>query len=281
MEPDVGAVLRDLAGRVEALERRLAAGAVDAALRQRGWQPGPHSPVDRLLLPSPLSSDRVDRFYADLHRYHFRRLLQEAVERRALTPRVVEDLTARWGTRTVSATLARLEGYGLLRRRGRGYALAAPHPRAFGDTLEWFVAQVFVREFAAPAAWDVRIRDIGRGGDFDVLAVLGGGLAYVECKASPPYNVEAASLDSFLGRVEALRPQLAVFLIDTTLEVDRNIIDNLRRLLEQRGTPRPVARVGRGLYEWAGRPPLYVVTARRSLVANLRTCLRRWAGGGP
>ena len=279
MDPDVVAVLQDLGRRVEALERRLAAGAVEAAVRQRGWRPGPHSPRDHLLLPDPASPDRVARFYADLHRYHFRRLLQEAAERRLLTPAALTDLAARWGARAVSAALGRLEDYGLLRRRGRGYALVPEGPRPFGDTLEWFVAELFIREFWAPAVWDARIMDIGRGGDFDVLAVLGSGLAYVECKASPPYNVEVSSLDSFLDRVGTLRPELAVFLIDTTLEVDRNIIDNLRRLMDQRGAPRTPARVGRGLYDWPGRPPLYVVTARRSLVANLRTCLRRWAAG--
>ncbi len=280
MERDFAAALEDLAARVEALERQVSSGAVEAALRQRGWQPGQHSPRAGLLLPVPASPDRVDRLYADLHRYHFRRLLQEAAERRVLTPAVLRYLAGRWGDRAVRSTVGRLEEYGLLRRRGRGYALAAEGARGFGDTLEWFVAQVFTREFGAPAVWDARIRDIGRGGDFDVLAVLRGGLAYVECKASPPYNVEASSLDRFLDRVGALRPELAVFLIDTTLEVDRNIIDNLRRLLDLRGTPRTPVRVGRGLYEWAGRPPLYVVTARRSLVANLRTCLRRWGGAG-
>jgi hypothetical protein len=39
MDPDVVAVLQDLGRRVEALERRLAAGAVEAAVRQRGWRP--------------------------------------------------------------------------------------------------------------------------------------------------------------------------------------------------------------------------------------------------
>jgi hypothetical protein len=279
MEDDLAAVVRDLAARVEALERRVTAGAVEAVLRQRGWQPGPHSPADRLLLPVPPTPDRVDRFYADLHRYHFRRLLQEAAERRVLGGAVLKSLAIRWGARAVAATMTRLEEYGLLRRRGGGYERAARSLGRFGDTLEWFVAQVCVREFAAPAVWDARILDISRGGDFDVLAVLQGGLAYVECKGSPPYNIPAASLERFVDRVHRLRPELAVLLVDTTLEVDRNIIDNLRRLLDQRGTPRAPARVGRGVYEWPGRPPLYVVTARRSLVANLRTCLRRWAGG--
>ncbi len=167
-------------------------------------------------------------------------------------------------------------GYGLLERTPAGYVLRAPRAATFGDTLEWFVAQVFPREFLAPAAWDVRLLGIGQGGDFDVITVLDGRLGYVECKGSPPYNVSADALARFLGRIGHLVPDFAILVIDTTLRVDRNIIDNLRRLLsESSGVAPGVVRASDGLYEIGGDLPLFVVTSRRSLVENLQQCLRR------
>lgn len=137
--------------------------SVEAVLRQRGWGRVRHSSTDGLLLPPQATPDLAAQYYADLTRYHFRRLLQEAVELRSLGPTAVRRLRARWGAPAVAQTFDRLVAYGLLRRRGPTYTLAAPHGVAFGDTLEWFVAQVFMREFAAPAAWDVRIGEISAG----------------------------------------------------------------------------------------------------------------------
>jgi hypothetical protein len=97
----------------------------------------------------------------------------------------------------------------------------------------------------------------------------------VECKASPPYNVPAGSLAGFLERLRSLQPEFAILLLDTTLRIDRNIIDNLRRLREERGSEPRVLRATHGTYEIGDGRPLLVITSRRSLVANLRWCLRR------
>lgn len=283
-EVSVASALRNLAARVEALERRISwlGSPVDAALRHRGWRVGSHSRVASVLLPRPADPDRLDRYYEDLRRYHFRRLLQEAAEKRALDSDSLHQLEQRWGIHATSRTLARLVAYGLLDRRPEGYAIRAPLRTTFGDTLEWFVAQVFIREFLAPAAWDVRLLGIREGGDFDVLTVVDGRLGYVECKGSPPYNVSVQALDRFLGRVSRLAPDFAIFLIDTTLLVERNIIDNLRRLLTGAwGSEPPVVRASAGLFQVGGDVPLFVVTSRRSLVENLQQCLRRLFGVGP
>lgn len=278
MDSELLAALRALQARIESLEKqvKLLGSSVDSALRQRGLVPGRHSSLDRLLLPSPTSPALIDRFYGDLRRYHFRRLLQEAAELRVLTPTVVRRLEERWGRRALTDTFERLLDYGLLRRRARGYRAAFPPTHTFGDTLEWFIAQVFTREFAAPSAWDVKIKDIEQGGDFDVLAVLDRRLGYVECKGSPPYNVSADAIAQFLGRARRLGPDFSVFLLDTTLKIERNVIDNLRGLLGERAE---IARVSTGVFEVRGMErPLFVVTSHRSLVANLRLCLRRLHG---
>lgn len=265
--------------RIALLEQQLArmAPSVEATLRHRGWAAAAHSSLQRVLLPQPAVPALIDRYYADLRHYHFRRILQEAVERRRLGPAAVRRLEERWGPRT-AGTLDRLVEYGLLRRRGRGIALVAEEAKTFGETLEWFVAQVFAREFAAPAAWDVRVRGLERGGDFDVLTVLDGRLGYVECKGSPPYNVSADVLARYLERTRHLSPDFTILLLDTTLRIERNIIDNLVRLLRGAGETPQVLRVTPGVYEVAGGAPSLVVTSRRSLVANLALCLRRLHG---
>lgn len=279
MSRELSATLRELQVRIALLEQQLArmAPSVDASLRHRGWTAAVHSSLQRVLLPEPAEPARIDRYYADLRHYHFRRLLQESAERRRLDPAAVRRLERRWGPRT-AATLERLVEYGLLRRRGRGFVLAAEEAKTFGETLEWFLAQVFAREFLAPAAWDVRIRGLERGGDFDVLAVLDGRLGYVECKGSPPYNVSADVLARYLERTRRLSPDFTILLLDTTLHIERNIIDNLVRLLRGEGGPPQVVRATPGVYEVGGGTPFFVVTSRRSLVANLAVCLRRLHG---
>ncbi|MDR7426660.1 MAG: hypothetical protein QN152_01460 [Armatimonadota bacterium] len=279
MNRHASATLRTLLSRVALLEQQVArmAPTVDATLRHRGWPAAVHSRDDRLLLPHPASQALIDRYYADLRHYHFRRILQEAAERRRLGPVAVRRLVERWGPRSAT-TLDRLVEYGLLTRRGKGFVLTAEETKTFGETLEWFVAQVFAREFAAPAAWDVRVRGLERGGDFDVLVVLDGRLGYVECKGSPPYNVSADVLARYLERTRHLGPDFTILLLDTTLRIERNIIDNLVRLLRGGGEPPQVLRVTPGVYEVAGGIPSFVVTSRRSLVANLAVCLRRLHG---
>lgn len=282
----MASILRGLRERLDGLEKRVDAleqrpspllPSVEATLRHRGWVAAVHSSLQRVLLPRPAAPAHIDRFYADLRHYHFRRILQETAERRRLGAADVRQLVARWGPHT-AATLDRLVEYGLLRRRGRGIEMVAEEAKTFGETLEWFVAQVFVREFAAPAAWEARVRGLERGGDFDVLVVLDGRLGYVECKGSPPYNISADALTRYLERTRRLSPDFTILLVDTTLRIERNIIDNLVRLLRGETGQHPVTRATPGVYELGGGPPSFVVTSRRSLVANLAVCLRRLHG---
>jgi hypothetical protein len=264
--------------RVDALERRLAVAepSVATMLRQRGWQISSFSPRDRLLLPRRRDLASIDSYFEDLRHYYFRRLLQEAAELRVIGPEAQQKLEARWGGRAVAQTFSRLTTYELLSRAADTWVLTAPRNRTFGETLEWFVAQVFTREFAAPAAWGVSVRQIRRGGDFDVVAVVSGRLGYVECKGSPPYNVSAEALARFLDRAHQLASDFAILLLDTTLRIERNIIDNLQSMLTRDPeTGQNILHATAGVYEARGARPLFVVTSRRSLIVNLRWCLRR------
>ena len=63
--------------------------------------------------------------------------------------------------------------------------------------MEWFVSRVLEREFAAPAVWSVRLKEIPSG-DYDVLADLGGDLLYVELTGAPPKHVTEEQIAAFL-----------------------------------------------------------------------------------
>lgn len=246
--------------------------SVEGALRRRGWRVGRYSPLDKVLLPrSEADPASLDRYYEDLRHYHFRRLLQEAAEQRVLSQAAVRKLENRWQTEVVAHTFNRLVEYGFLDRARRTLIFTAPKIRTFGATLEWFVAQVLSREFLAPAEWDVRLRETQRGGDFDVVTVIDGRLGYVECKGSPPYNISVDALAQFLDRTRRLAPDFAVLLVDTTLRINRNIIDNLVHLVRP---DRAFMHPAEGVWELREMRPLFVVTSHRSLVANVGRCLR-------
>lgn len=278
---DLPARLKALEARIEVLEQHvaLALPSVEHALRRRGLRSVVPGDLRRVILPAHGDPRTLDRYYHDLWRYHFRRLLQEAVERQALDTGALQALRARWGA-AADRYLERLARYRLLEPHGEGWRFVRPEVRTFGETLEWFVAEVFRREFAAPALWDVRVRGLRPGGDYDVVVLLDQRLGYVECKSSPPHNISAANLEQFVQRLRRLRPDVGLLLIDTTLRIERNILDNLRWLLAP-GRKESVTfmRVTDGVFRAEGSsPPLFVLTGRRSLVVNLHRAVRTLYG---
>lgn len=271
--------LSALEGRVKLLEAEVASlrPSVEVALRRRGLSVAALNPLERVILPRPPTPESVDRYYHDLKRYYFRRILQEAAERGKVDAETLSVLSSRWGEGATSRYLRRLVGYRILEAGDGGYQFPFPHIHSLGDTLEWFVAQVFGREFASPAAWGVKLRDLRLGGDFDVLVYVEHLLGYVECKSSPPYNVTVHELRQFLDRLRRLSPDFAILLLDTTLKIERNIVDNLRWLWRE-GSDRSfeVVRLSEGIHFVF--PDVYLVTSRRSLVHNLGRCLRHRFG---
>ncbi|MFI2711223.1 hypothetical protein ACH495_13960 [Micromonospora sp. NPDC018662] len=53
----------------------------------------------------------------------------------------------------------------------------------YANTFEWYISQLFVREFAARASgFGIRLKDADPGDEFDCVALLDEGLVFVECK---------------------------------------------------------------------------------------------------
>jgi hypothetical protein len=239
-------------------------------LRQRGFRVYKKEPAVDLFLPA---KRHHDVYYELLQKYSFRLFLRDVIKlKNGFTPEAV----ARYATPAVTnAYLDRLLAFRLLRRTPAGFALRAQDVTSFGPTLEWYVAELFRREYGADALWGVKFRRPKVGGDYDVLAALQDGLLlYGEVKSSPPKQVYAGEVAAFLDRIEDLAPDAALFLMDTELRMKDKIVPLFEAELGRRmPTPPAVRRMERELFEIDGR--IFIVNAKESIGRNIGVVLRR------
>jgi hypothetical protein len=231
-------------------------------LVRRGLTPRPTPPA--LPFPADLDGPAADALEARLHHYAFRLFLRGAL---LLGP---DPFSPQAATRYVGATEARrmaadLGRLGLAEPAGRGqWRLLRPVP-TFGPTLEWFVARALRRRLGLDVACGVRSGAKGVGGDLDVVAAAEGKLLYVELKSSPPKHLAPEEVAAFVRRIRAVRPDVALFAMDTALRLSDKVLPMLAAALgPQAGSPR---RLLREVY--AITPHLYVANARQDLVENL------------
>jgi hypothetical protein len=157
-----------------------------------------------------------------------------------------------------------------------------------GPTLEWYVADVFNKDFSGSAAWSVNLSDF-RYGDYDILAWLPPILVYVETKSSRPPEVKDSELRRFLQRGVELAPELAILLIDT----EDDLTGFIRRLFD---LMLPTVRANNGISdpEWRhdekpfiapqarypgisfGYRRFYVTNSQPSIRRQLSKCLRHY-----
>jgi hypothetical protein len=254
-------------------------------LRQRGLRVKRCAPWSQTLLPSH-SPAQLDRVYSALGQYSIRLLLRDLIRDRSrielarLCHHLPRDL--------VRSHLLALRRLGVVRgrvasggsapggRRAPALRLAAEGADSFGDTLEWYVAEILRREFAIPALWGVTLEDTPHGGDFDVLALPGGRLAYLEVKSAPPKHVEEPEVSAFLDRIEDLGPDMALFLEDTTLRMADKIVPLFESALASRPRWAPLAaarprRLRHEIFEVGNR--IFIVNSDPDLTYNLGLCL--------
>ncbi len=253
---------------------------VESWLRARGLKVGTHAtresragsaaPKDGLLCSS-LCADRLTRFYQLMRRYSFRLLMREIIETRGRFQ--LEDVESYGSHGSTSRHLDALERIGLLEREGFSFRWRGDLPDSFGPTLEWYVAEVVRRELRSDALRAVRLSGLRGGGDYDVVALWQGRVLYVETKAGPPKAIEDVHIRSFIGRVRALAPEVALFLVDTHLRMTDKLVPMFKRELTPCGAtepagPRPVAR---GVYHV--RDSVFLSNTKRGVEAHLLACL--------
>ncbi len=249
-------------------------GGLRGMLARRGLRLHRLVAAERILVNPALGPEAVDRLYALLHRYSFRLLIRDIIKAREGFR--AEEMTSYSPLHAVRGYLTSLEGLGLVvREPGGRYRLTRTTVTSFGETLEWFVAEILKREFFAETIHSASFRTPPPGGDFDVVAAMEGILVYVEVKSSPPRGIEAEEVAGFLQRREILLPHMAVFLVDTHLRMWDKMVPIMEELLG--GAPRGsgeahrvVQRLEREIFHVGHR--LYVLNSSRGIQSNLRCC---------
>jgi hypothetical protein len=248
--------------------------SLEEVLRRRGIAVARSNPENDLLFPSRLSARMVQRLYDLLKKYSFRLFVRDVItHRNHLTEK---GLTRFCSRKTAGEYLEVLSQARVLQATGRrGYRLTK-NVQSFGPTLEWFVAQVFQREFCSPALWGVRLLDMAPGGDYDVLALVEGDLLYVEVKSSPPKHIERREINAFLERVGELIPNAALFFVDTELRMKDKIALMFEEEFRRRGRAPHLRRLVDELFLCDDR--IFLVNSRPGIVSSLGRCLRYWLG---
>ncbi len=230
-------------------------------LARRGFRPEPSRPD--LPFPKDLEGEPAERLTEQLGHYSFRLFLRGAIQCRG-------DFAPGEATRYLSAaqekTLAdALVEAGILVRTSRDHYRFVRRAMSFGPTLEWYVARELRRRLGCDVATGVKFRAPGLGGDLDVVAAVENKLLYLELKSSPPKHLAEGEVAAFFARVRRLRPDVAIFAMDTALRLSDRVLPLLVAGLAS-GAP-PPRRIERDL--WALTRHVYAVSAKADLVTNV------------
>ena len=239
-------------------------------LRRRGFTIYKKEPANDLLLPS---KTYLDDYYRMFHKYSFRLFLRDVIKHQDV---FALDHVIRYSTPSVTRRyLDYLQSVKLVKKADQGFVLAKGPIRSFGETLEWYVAEVLKREFGAEAVWGVKFKRPRVGGDYDVLAQIDNALFYIEVKSSPPKQVYDSEIAAFLDRVADLAPTIAVFLMDTELRMADKIVPLFEAELARRSAyPAPITRLERELFHIQDR--IFIVNAKESILRNIEKIVNRY-----
>jgi hypothetical protein len=259
--------LQDLSGRQSAGRHPL-----EMLLWQQGFPVLTHGGQSQLVFPPNISSSHLGYFYQLMRRYSFRLFMRDLIQFPEGDDPVA--LTRYCSLKTVKSYLKALSDLGIVFLEGGGYRLMKKAP-SFGPTLEWFVCEIFRREFLAPALFNVRLQNTRYGGDYDVISMLAGYQIYVEVKSSPPRGVEHPAVNAFLGRIRDMEPHLSILFVDTELRMRDKLVPLMTEGLEAEGKTGPEWAVSRLINEiFHVRHTIYLTNSRKGVYSNLRTCFR-------
>ena len=269
--------IAELRERIGRLEREIPAGdrALQHAIKARGIEIHCYNPEDRLLFTAEASPKERTTLYHLLRHYSFRLLLRDAIKKKDAFRET--DLVQYCSLEVARQYIAALRDLNLIEDSGTGvYRLVQRSLSSFGSTLEWFVAQLFQREFACPAIYGVRFKETSSGGDYDVIARWEGKLVYVEIKSSPPRGIERSEIGAFFARITDLLPDIAFFFVDTHLRMLDKIVPMFQEAIEKqygqrRGDLFPIRRMADELFHLNHR--LYIVNTKKDAVDNVNRCL--------
>jgi len=276
--------VRSLTREIESIRRTSIedSSPVERLLRMRGIRVFRKEPTDRLFFPPDLSSHDQTRFYEMMKRYSFRLVLRDMIKNQDGFR--IRDLTHYCSPKVVRGYCEILCDMGVIIKIGRlSYQIGVRSLYSFGPTLEWFIAEMFKREFASPALYGVSVKKTRSGGDYDVIASWNQRLAYVEVKSSPPKGVEQAEITTFFSRLEDLLPDVAILFNDTQLRMKDKLVVMFEEELERRcgGESKklyPVERLFEELFHIQHR--IFIVNSKKDVAENFGICLRDYLRHG-
>ena len=251
-------------------------------LKMRGVKVYQKDPTDQLFFPAGLSPVYKTRFYEMMTRYSFRLMLRDVIKNQDRFR--IQDLTHYCSLSVAKKYCDLLSEMDVIIKNGKDSFRTLISPLySFGRTLEWFVAEMFKREFASPAIYGVTVKGAIAGGDYDVMASWNRRLVYVEVKSSPPKGVESSEVAAFLSRAEDLQPDVAILFDDTQLRMKDKLVvlfeEELRhRYGENAGRLYPVERLVGELFQIRNR--LFIVNSRRDVAENFSVCLKHYLRHG-
>ncbi len=242
---------------------------IEVVLRRRGFRIYKKDPSDDLLLPA---AEFVDEYYRLLQKYSFRLFLRDVIkDQDSFTAEKVTRYATSGVTDQYIECLVRI---GLVEKQGSGYRLGL-HIKSFGETLEWYFAELLKREFGAEAIRGAKFKRPMIGGDYDVIAKFDGSLLYTEVKSSPPKQIYDNEISAFLDRISDLRPEIAVFFMDTELRMKDKIVPMFEGELRKRHRRTPeVLRIEKELFQI--RDNIFIINSKDSILRNIETVLSRY-----
>jgi len=251
---------------------------VERKLKMRGIKVFRKNPIDRLFFPSDLIPFQKSRFYETMKKYSFRLVLRDMIKYQDRFR--IQDLTHYCSPKVVQGYCKVLSEMEILAKNGKeAYRTRVSPVYSFGPTLEWFVAEMFRREFASPAIYGVSVKETPSGGDYDVIASWNGRLVYVEVKSSPPKGIELSEVTAFFSRIENLLPDVAFLFNDTQLRMKDKVVVMFEEELKRRYGRKskalhPVKRLMGELFHVRDR--IFIVNSKKDVVENFRVCLKHY-----
>ena len=250
--------------------------SVEGMLQMRGIRVFRKNPVDRLFYPPELPPSYKNQFYETMKKYSFRLVLRDMIKHQDRFR--IQDLTHYCSPKVAQGYCDLLYKTGAVQKDRTGrYRTRVSPIYSFGPTLEWFIAEMFKREFASPALYGVHVKKTPSGGDYDVIASWNRRLVYVEVKSSPPKGVELGEVKTFFSRIDDLLPEVAILFNDTQLRMKDKLVVMFEEELERRygneaKSLYPVERLVEELFHVRHR--IFIVNSKKDVVENFHVCLR-------
>ena len=252
--------------------------SVENLVKARGLQIFRKDPPDHLLFSPDISSLHRSKLFDMMKKYSFRLVLRDMIKHQ--TRFRVDDLT-HYCSREVAQSYADfLHQLGIIEKiRNGGYRTRVSPLYSFGPTLEWFIAEMFKKDFASPALYGVSIRETPGGGDYDVIASWNRRLVYVEVKSSPPKGIEQSEIAAFFSRIDDLVPEVAILFNDTQLRMKDKLVLMFEEELKRRHgrkskTAYPVNRLIDELFHVRNR--IFIINSKKDVFQNFSICLNHY-----